>query len=424
VISRTSVMQYKGAHRPLREIARELGVDAIIEGTVLRAGDQVRISAQLIDARDDHHLWAQSYERELSAVLQIQSEVARAVASRIEIVLAPREAARLAAPKPVDVHAQDSYLKGLHRLGLANPVAVKQAIEDFEEAIRSAPDYALAYSALARANFYLGFEALGVMDRGALERARSAALRAIELDGDLAAAHAVLAGVDWYIDWNWAQADREYRRAFELNPSEAYGLAEYAVFLAVMDRRDEAVARVDEAVDLAPLDLAIRSKRAAVQFFVGRPERTLSDAEWVLEIEAGYVPALSMAGLAEQALGRYEDAARSFRHLDERLPPELQSTSGLAQAFRDGGSVGYWNYIRRSSKSFGDPYGEAIACIALGDVDGAFAALDRAYEARGTAVTFVLTAPLEPLHGDPRFAELVRRMNLPVPSDPVTRSAK
>jgi TolB-like protein len=212
VISRTSVMQYKGAHRPLPEIARELGVDAIIEGTVLRAGEHVRITAQLIDARDDHHLWAQSYERELSAVLQIQSEVARAVAGRIEAALAPREAARLAAPKPVDARAQDAYLKGVHRLGLRNPVAAKQAIIDFEEAIRIAPDYAPAHAALSQANFFLGFPATAVMDRAAMERARASALRAVELDSDLAAAHAALAQVFYSLDWNWAEATDLARR--------------------------------------------------------------------------------------------------------------------------------------------------------------------------------------------------------------------
>ncbi len=413
VISRTSVMQYKGAHRPLREIARELDVDAVIEGTVLRAGGQVRITAQLIDARDDHHLWAQSYERELAAVLQIQSEVARAVASQIEAELAPHEAARLAAPKPVDVRAQDAYLKGAHRLGLRNPVAAKQAIADFEEAIRIAPDYAPAHAALSQATLFLGFAATSIMDRALMARARAPALRALELDSDLAAAHVALAQVLSNLDWNWAEAEREYLRALELNPSEVYGRANFAIFLAAMGRREEAVAVADEAVKLAPLDLTVRSQRAIVEGLVGLYERALADAAWILEVEPDYMLALRADALAKQALGRYEDAAIAFDRLEESLPPGVQRFTGLERAWREGGLGGYWSYGRQVLASRGSLFPLAATCAASGDTDAAFEVLEEAYAARDIAMVFLLTAQLEPLRKDPRFADLARRMNLP-----------
>ena len=420
VISRTSVMQYKGAHRPLREIARELGVDAVIEGTVLRAGEQVRITAQLIDARDDHHLWAQSYERELAAVLQIQSEVARAVASQIEIALAPHEATRLAAPKPVDARAQDAYLKGLHRLGLLNPVAATEAIANFEEAIRIAPDYAPAYAALSQANPWLGFRATNLMDRAALEGARTSALSAIELDSDLAAAHVSLAEVLWNLDWNWPETEREYLRALELNPSAAGASTAYPIFLAHIGRRNEAVVRADQAVELAPLDLGVRVRRAALYVMVGLPERALSDTAWILEIEPGHVGALLFDALSKQALGRYEDAALAFHRYDERLPPGMQQFSGLERAWREGGSGGYFDEMTRSMTTHGNLLGQAATYAIVGNGDGAFDVLEKAYAAKDIAITFLLTAYLDPLRKDPRFADLARRMNLPVPEDAMT----
>jgi tetratricopeptide (TPR) repeat protein len=222
------------------------------------------------------------------------------------------------------------------------------------------------------------------------------------------------------LDWNWAEAEREYLRAFELNPSAAGSSTGYAIFLASMGRREEAVARADGAVELAPLDLSIRTGRALVELLVGLPERALSDTAWFLEIDPGYVVAFVMDALAKQALGRYEDAALAYHRFDERMPPEMQLYTGLEQAWREGGSSGYRDSMRRDSTNRGSFMRSAIACVGSGDADAAFEMLEKAYATRGSGMMYLLTPWFAPLHKSPRFADLARRMNLPVPEDATT----
>jgi TolB-like protein/class 3 adenylate cyclase/Tfp pilus assembly protein PilF len=422
VISRTSVMQYKGARRALPEIARELGVDGILEGTVQRAGAQVRVTAQLIDARSDHHLWAQSYDRELRDVLQIQSEVARAVAGRIAIALTPGERARLAAPAPVDPRAQEAYLRGLHRVGQNTPDSVRRAIADFEEAVRIAPAYARAHAGVARAETWL-FVLTQQMDREGMERARAAAMRAIELDEGLGEAHGALASVLLQL-WNWEESEREHRRALELNPNDAGSLTSYAVLLAALGRREEAIARGDESVAVAPLDLAIRTNRAVMLLLCGQPERGLSELDRVLEIDPGWDRALLFRFLANAWMDRYEEAVQAGSRIAERRPERAPRFDGLERAWRDGGPVGFWRHQQRQWTQERNPLALATAYVKVGEVDAAFEVLEEAYAARYGLLAMLTSVPsLEPLHADPRFADLARRMNLPLPPDARTRGS-
>ena len=252
VISRGSVMQYKGAHRPpTPEIAKALNVDAVVEGSVVRVGDKVRITAQLIDAPADRHLWAKSYERDSRDVLALQDELASAIAKEINVELTPDEQARLANSRPVDPQAHDAYLKGRYYLSSPTEERVRKAMEQFEEAIRVDPNFALAYSGMADA-YVLGddwyFPATEVMPK-----AKAAAEKALQLDDMLAEAHLSLGAAKAQYDFDWPGAETEIRRAIALNPSYAFGHDQYGFYLALHGRLDEAVAESRLAIELDPL---------------------------------------------------------------------------------------------------------------------------------------------------------------------------
>ena len=421
VISRTSVMQYKGAHRSLPEIARELGVDAIIEGTVLRAGKQVRISAQLIDARDDHHLWAQSYERELAAVLQIQSEVARAVAGRIEIALSPHEAARLAPPKSVNPRAQDAYLRGRQSQSRLTLDATRSAIGFYEEAIRIEPDHAPAHAGLSISTGLLAWLFPVVPMREAVPKAMSEALRALELDDGLEIAHRALGYVLFRFDWDWAAAEREFLRALELGRSDG-ALSAYATYEDVMGRHEKALALADEAVAVSPLDPIRWVTRASVLLNAGLNEEALAAADAMLEIDPSFALAFAYRSYAYRQLGRYEESLRAERGWAELQPARAVAAAELERGWREGGKDGYQRALQRQSERAAELDTLALVDAAMGDADGAFEALELAYERRSPfLVNLIADVGLEPLHKDPRFADLARRMNLPVPEDAVIR---
>ncbi len=252
VISRTSVMRYKGAKKPLPEIAAELGVDALLEGTVMRDGERVRVTAQLIDGRTDHHLWAERYDRELRGILELQSDVARAVARQIELELSPREVALLANRPPVDPAAHDALLKGYYLLGRASLESVRSALASFERAIELDPSYAAAHASLGFTWRMLAIDYFAVPQLEARPKARSATLRALELDDGLAEAHFARALVALQLEWDWPASERHCRRALELNPSLASAHVGYALDLATRGRHDEAIASAQRGVQLAP----------------------------------------------------------------------------------------------------------------------------------------------------------------------------
>jgi len=420
VISRTSVMQYKGAHRPLREIARELGVEGVIEGTVLRAGEQVRITAQLIDARSDHHLWAESYERDLAAVLQIQSEVARAVAGRIEIALSPHEAARLAPPKPVNPRAQDAYLRGRQSQGRLTLDGTRSAIDFYEEAIRIDPEHAPAHAGLSLSTFLLTWLFQGVSMHEAVPKARSEALRALALDDRLEIAHRALGQVLFRFDWDWAAAEREFLRAIELGRSDG-ALSAYANYLDVMGRHEKALALSDEAVAVSPFDLIRRVTRASILLNAGMYEEVLAATDAMLAADPNYWIAFYYRSYAFRQLGRYEESLGAERRWAELQPARAVAAAELERGWREGGQDGYNRALKRESERAGDLDTLAVVDAAMGDADGAFEALELAYERRSPLlVNLIADVGLKPLHKDPRFADLARRMNLPVPEDATT----
>ncbi|MGB7623186.1 MAG: protein kinase [Terriglobia bacterium] len=418
VISRTSVMQYKGAKKPLREIAQALGVDGVIEGSVFRAGNRVRITAQLIHAATDRHLWAESYERDLSDVMALQGEVSRAIAGEVKAALTPQEQARLANSRPVNPDAHEAYLKGRYYWNLRTEEALKKSIEFFQQAIEKDPGYALAYAGLSGS--YGVMATWNVMaPKEAYPRAKAAALKALEMDETLAEAHASLgAGRDEY-DWDWAGAEKEFKRAIELNPSYATAHQWYAEYLSVMGRHEEAIAEAKRAQELDPLSLMINAVGGRIFFYARRYDEAIAQCRRTLELNAGFYQAHLFLGWAYEQQRRYEQAipeylkAKALEQGNPTLAAEL--ARGYAAAGKRTEAVNIISHLEELPKqSYVSPYAIAQVYTALGDSGGAFQWLEKAYQGRDTQLVWLKAEPgFDSLRPDSRFQDFLRRMNFP-----------
>ena len=418
VISRTSVMQYKGVKKALPQIARELNVDAVIEGSVLRSGGRVRITAQLIQATTDTHLWAQSYERDLRDVLTLQSDVAQAIANEIKIKLTPQEQARLARTGPVNPEAHDAYLKGRYFWNLRTEEGLMKGTELFQQAIEKDPGYALAYAGLADSYGVLGLRAL-TAPKEAYPRAKAAASKALEMNETLAEAHASMGLAELEYDWDWVEAEKEFKRAIELNPSYATAHQWYAVYLSAMGRHNEALAEIKRAEDLDPLSPII-SVAAGTLFFVARRyDEALAQCRSALELNAGFYLAHSCLGLVYEQEKLYEEAVSEYQKAIALEPGSPRLAAGLARAYAAAGkrteALKIISNLRELSKQrYVSPYGIAMIYAALGDFGQTFAWLEKAYEERSVGlVEFKVSPWFDPLRSNPRFQNLFRRMNFP-----------
>src|SRR5216683_3007455 len=274
VTSRTSVMPYKGTKKPLSQIARELNVDVVVEGSDQRSGDRVRIDAQLIDARNDRNLWTESYQSDLSDVLELQGNVARAIAGEVRVQLTPEERAGLSATRSVKREAYEAYLHGLYSLNKRTPKDVRRGIEYFQKAIDIDPTYALAYAGLADGDILL--EDQGELPpREAMPRARAATKKALELDDSLAQAHASLAAIEWTYEWDLTAAGKQFERTLSLDPNYATAREWYAVYLTEMGRFDEAIAQIQRAHELDPLSLIIEVNLGRCYYFARRYDEAI-----------------------------------------------------------------------------------------------------------------------------------------------------
>src|SRR6201993_4757979 len=288
VISRTSVMGYKRAHKPLPQIARELNVDAVVEGTVLRSGDQVRITAQLIEGSSDRHLWSQSYEGQLRDTLALQNQVARAIADEIRVNLNSQERAALKNAQVVNPEAYESYLKGRYFWNKRTADGLKVALAYFNQAIEEDPKYAQAYSGLADTYALLGDWQYGVLTPNeAFPKAKAAAIKALELDNTLSDAHTSLASLGMF-DWDCRSAGEEFRRAIELNPGYATAHQWYAWHLNLLGRKSEAIAEMRKAESLDPLSLIISADMADVLFVVGLYDESIRKSRKRLEMDPNF----------------------------------------------------------------------------------------------------------------------------------------
>ena len=420
VISRTSVMHFKDTRQPIPEIARALGVDAILEGSVTREEDHVRVNAQLIRGPTDTHVWAAEYEREARDIIGLQDELAKAIAQEVQITLTPRERGDLTVARPIDPEAHENFLKGRYYLNERTEGAVTKSLGYFQQAIAKDPNYAVAYCGLADAYALLGLRG-SVPSQQSLSKAKTAALKAVGLDDSLAEAHASLGFLAETHEWDWATAEREYQRALELNPGDARTHNWYAGYLTYVGRVAEAVEEAKHARELDPLSLPINNALAGRLLVAGRYEEALQQVRQTLELDPHFAPAYQTLGWAYLKTGKRQDAIRDFRQavaISSNNDGDFLLDLGFAYAVN-----GESDEARRvlaklkelnrrglmPSGSLGILYG------ALGDKDKAFRWLEKAYQERDPELTYlkVPNRRFEPLRSDPRFLALVRRVGLP-----------
>jgi TolB-like protein/DNA-binding winged helix-turn-helix (wHTH) protein/Flp pilus assembly protein TadD len=418
VVSRTSAMHYKKTTKLAPEIARELKVDALVEGSVVRSGDRVQIRVQLVRGSTDEHLWSESYEREVRDVPRLQSKVALAVAREIRAKLSPQEQVRLSGRRPVNRDAFDAYLRGRYSWNERTPAAIQAAIEHFRAAIQSDPAYAPAYAGLADCYNQLGTLIIG--ERPPSETrpiAVAAARKALEIDNGLAEAHAALAYTDLY-NWNWAPAEQGFRKAIELNPSYASARLWYAHYLAARRRFNEALQEVHTARDLDPLSPIITTQVGWICFLMGRNEEAIAGCRKVLESYPDYMWAHWQLGLAHTQQSRYDQAVATLERaasLSGRNPAVL---GGLAWAYGWAGerakALALLAELRElARRRYVSPVAFESVYIGLGDLERQFEYLEKEYQERSNALAYFAVMPgRERARADSRGQELLRRLGL------------
>ena len=401
VISRTSSMQYKGVKRPLPEIGRELGVEAVIEGSVVRDGRRVRVMVQFIDAASDRNLWGDSYDRDLTNILALQSDVASAIAARTKTEITPRERVELARSRPVKPEAYEAYLRGRYLIdSVWSRADVEKAVEYFQRATELDPTYALAYAWLA--------EAIVMRDEPLSSREKAAALKALQLDDSLAEAHLAVARTADLHDWT--TAEREYKRALELKPNYTPALSQYAgYYLSYVGRHDQAIAMLKRAVELDPRSLLARTRLGRRFFFARRYDEAIEQFKYVLEMKPDDLYARGNLGMVYVYKGMIQ---RGLTELERAGDPERLAL-GYAVAGRKREALALLHqhepeWAKRSPGALAATYANC------GQKDEAFRWLEEAYKIQDSFMWALKVHPaFDPLRPDPRFQDMLRRVNFP-----------
>ncbi|HXH68555.1 MAG TPA: winged helix-turn-helix domain-containing protein [Candidatus Limnocylindrales bacterium] len=420
VISRTSVMQYKQARKPLPEIARALNVELIVTGTVSRSGDQVRITAQLVDGKRDIHLWAQDFERDLRNVLNLESEIAQAIAREIRVELTREDASRLVASPSVNMKAHDAYLRGRYQWNMRTGESLRESIKLYEQAIASDPEYALAYA--GKADSYILLEELDQLSPAeANPLISTAARKAVEADPNLADAHMVLAGSK-ETDWDWAGAELEYKRAIELNPGLARAHHWYSLLLVNTSRPDEAIAEIQRAVDLDPLTDRLYAIEAETYYYARRYDRAEQALGMIEGPATNRIHVHSLSGQIGVARKDYPAAITEFLTTTKLEPDDPQNWALLVYAYAQGGklkeaSASLAKLQQLGGRRYVNPFWMALAWTGLRDQDNAIHFLNEACRLRSSRLATVHADPLfDPLRSDPRFQALLHKIALPTES--------
>jgi len=416
VISRTSVMSYKGTKKHVPEIGRELNVDAVLEGSVQRAGQRVRITAQLVRAVNDQHLWAKSYERDLRDVLALQSEVAQAVAREVRAAVTPEEQARLARARPVDPEVHELYLQGRQHVSMAVEKELRTAIALFERGLARDPNDARCWAGLADAWANLSDFYLPPME--AMPKARDAAERALRLDDSLADAHASLGFVYTIYDWRWADAERELRRALELNSNYAPAHGWYSWLLAALGRPSESLRESRLARELDPLSPMILGNAGWAAMVARQPDEAIPALRRAIELEPGLGMAHATLAIVYAQKGLRSEAlaeARTAQEVDHSPLILAMTGSAIATAGDLEGAREVLARLAEISKTrYVCPYEVGVIYAHLGEIDEAFRRLEKAYQVRSQCLPFLKVDPqLDPIRSDPRYADLLRRLAFP-----------
>jgi len=416
VIARTSSMRYKHSDAPLSQIGRELGVDYVMEGSARREGNRVRISATLVEVRDQTQRWTDSFDHELAGILSLQSDVARGVARSLALTLLPEEQTRLATARPVNPEAYEAYLNGhSHALKLTR-ADLDTALHYFELALQKDPSSALAYTGIA--SVWSGRQQMGfVAPSEAAPRLRTAVAKALELDSTLPEAHYRLAVQAAWTDWDWAAAEREFQRAIELNPNYVPARELYSHYLLIMKRPAEATAQIERALQLDPFSDNVREFYAVDLQHARRFDEAIVQFRKALSTAPGSPLALSGLARSLERVGKYEEALATEKAL-WAARGDSEAIEALDHGYTEGG---YRGALRRTADTLAarppvvTPNGIAVLYLRAGENERALTWLEKAYEARDPNLPYASSAPwYDSLRSDPRFRDLLRRMNLPV----------
>jgi len=418
VISRSSTMGYKGSNKKLPEMARELHADAVVEGSVQRSGDHVRITAQLVRADTDKHLWADSYERDFHNILALQDDVASAIAKQIQFKLGGPEPTPIAKSNPISPEAYETYLKANSYL---DQFDLQKSIDYYNQAIKLAPDYAPAYAHMARSYFFLGFFS-AIPPAQAWGKVKEAALLATAKDNRLPEAHGALALAKLHYDWDFAGAEQEFKRAVELNPSNADTLHDFAHYLMAMGRMDESAAESRRAVDLDPVDDGLTDCLCWHSYAARQYDSSIQLALDVLKRQPGDSWEMVILGWDYEQKHMNAEAIAQFKKAVDATPKDSPTytffLSGLGHAYASAGNKNdaqavLQTLLARAKQSYASPFDIALIYTALGDKETAFAWLDKAVAEHSTWLVYSKWEPrLDPLRFDPRFANVLRRIGL------------
>ena len=415
VISRTSVMRYKSTQKPLAQIARELHVDAIVEGSVLRSQDMVQVTARLLYGPTDTQLWSRSYKRDLQNVLALQADVASAIVHGIDLTLTPQEQARLTGNHPVNPRAHEAYLKGRYHWNRGGVQERRMARECFEQAISADPNYAPGYAGLA--DYYWATSELPPQDT--ISKARQYVLKALQLDNTLAHAHASLGAIRLFGDWDWPLAEKEFKTALEMNPNDAEAHQMYSAYLVSLERFDEALSEVQRAQELDPFSLLTGVSFGWTFYFARRYDQAIAECQKVLDLDQDSAGAHDCLGQSYRIQGRYDQAITESQRAASLSPDDPVRDAGLACTYAAAGMTNKAEVIldklrQRAKSAYLSHYLLASVSSCLGQPEEVFVALEQAYGMRDPDLTSLKVDPLfDRMGSDPRFQNLLRRVGFP-----------
>ena len=419
VISRTSAMHYKGSHQPLPEIAKELNVDAVVEGSVSRSGNRVRITAQLLEARSDRHLWAKAYDRDVSEIASLQQDVADSIVSEVQPRLGPQGSASVTRKRQVNPEAYDDYLRGLYFWHKFTESGMRQAQKYFEKSVQKDPSYALGYAWLA--NTYGQLSDFVGPHKDFMLKSKETSQKALQLDDSVADAHGALGWVKWTYEWDWSGAESEFRRAIRLSPGNAMCHGIYARYLDSMGRFEEAIREHQIARELDPLALVLIHD-VGEHFEASRQyDKAVREFRMVLEMDSNFIGAHRELAVVYKATGLEKESISEWvQEATLAGAPSLAETIKIAYA-RGGYKSALkarlkFNQHRRLAGSYVSFRSFARLYAALGEKDLALQSLEKAFAAREPMAWLNVDPEWDPIRADPRFQDLVRCVGLPVNS--------
>jgi len=419
VIARSSSFKYKGKEVDPREVGRSLGVESVLAGRVMQRGDTLAISIELVDARDNTHVWGEQYERKLSDLPTVQQEISREVSEKLRLKLTGEERERLAKRHTTDAAAYELYLKGQYFLNKHTEADLKKGIEYFQQAIERDPSYALAYAGIGDAYEELG-GVLGFVSPGeAAPQGKAAVMKALALDETLDEAHATLADLKLFYDWDWTGAEKEYRRAIELNPNNASAHSVYGTYLEALGRFDEAVAERDRCRQLDPVSAIATADVGYPLYYARRYDQALGHFRKGVELDPNLSWGHLWIGQVYLQQGRYDEAVDEIKKAIALSDGNVRDIATLGHAYALAGkraeALKVLDELQgRARQKYVSPFFIALVYTGLGEKDQAFEWLEKAYEERHPYLILIKVEPVfDGLRSDPRFADLVRRVGLP-----------